>query len=422
MDFPWVVLVLIATFALLFSAVALVLSRKLPRSSSAPSNACLDELLRSIESLNEAIDDIDRRFIAADARSVERARSIDASFARLEGNMTEMRKELVASLEKGRLENERQLEAMRMTVDEKLSKTLNDSLNASFESVSKQLESVYKGLGDMQSVAAGVGDLKRVLSNVKTRGILGEVQLGAILGDILTRDQYEENVITKPGSLDRVEFAVKIPKADGAYALLPIDSKFPATVYEQLRDAIESGDKLATDAARKTLESRIKNEAADIQSKYLSVPDTTNFAIMFLPFEGLYAEVVDRPGLIEELQRSYHVNIAGPSTMAAILNSLQMSYQTLALQKHAGEIQNVLAAVKSEFPKYQEALRTAKKQIERAGKTVDTIITTRTNVIERKLDSVTALEDSQEVERLLGMGVDPSLGEATIDPSDTKSE
>lgn len=390
--------------AALLSLLALVFSYKASCVSASSSDAQLDAFARDIASAATTLEDVDKRLIAAIAQGEERARGVSASLIRVENNMTETRKELMSGLEKGRLENERQLDAMRATVDEKLSKTLNDSLAASFESVSKQLESVYKGLGDMQSVAAGVGDLKRVLANVKTRGILGEVQLGAILGDILTRDQYEENVITKPDASERVEFAVKIPRADGACSLLPIDSKFPATAYEQLRDAIESGDKDATESARKTLELRVKQAAGDIQSKYLSVPDTTNFAIMFLPFEGLYAEVVDRPGLIEDLQRSYHVNVAGPSTMAAILNSLQMSYQTLALQKHAGEIQNVLAAVKSEFPKYQEALQTAKKQIERAGKTVDTIITTRTNVIERKLDSVTALDGSQDIELLLGIG------------------
>lgn len=205
----------------------------------------------------------------------------------------------------------------------------------------------------MQSIATGVGDLKRVLGNVKARGILGEVQLGAILADILTPDQYLENVATKPGASERVEFAVKLPVDEGDPVLLPIDSKFPGDAYEHLLDAQESGDADAVAAARKTLDTMVKREAKDICEKYLSVPATTNFGIMFVPFEGLYAEVVSRPGLIETLGRDYHVNVAGPSTMAAILNSLQMSYQTFKLQKRTDDVLRVLSAVKAELPRYQ---------------------------------------------------------------------
>lgn len=315
----------------------------------------------------------------------------------------EVRATVERQLEAIRQDNTIQLDRMRQTVDEKLSRTLNDRLSTSFREVSKQLEAVYTGLGDMRSIAAGVGDLKRVLSNVKTRGILGEVQLGAILADILTPEQYAQNVATKPGSADRVEFAVKLPQEGAEPIWLPIDSKFPGDAYEHLRDAVEAGDAAAVESARRVLEQRIKVEAKDISSKYLSVPATTNFAILFLPFEGLYAEVVDRPGLIETLQRDYQVSVAGPSTMAVILNSLQMSYQTFAFQKRADEIQRVLAAVKAEFPKYQAELRRALKQIETAGKTVDGIINTRTNVIERKLRSVTAMEDQDEAATLLGI-------------------
>lgn len=305
-----------------------------------------------------------------------------------------------------RSDNTVQLEKMRNTVDEKLTQTLNDRLSASFKTVSDQLESVYKGLGDMQQVASGVGDLKRVLSNVKTRGILGEVQLGAILSDILTPDQYETNVATKPGSSERVEFAVKIPMTEGGFAYLPIDSKFPGDAYEHLLTAIESGDASAVETERKHLDSQIKSEAKDISTKYISVPDTTNFGIMFLPFEGLYAEVVNRPGLIETLARDYHVNVAGPSTMAAILNSLQMSYQTLNLQKRTNEVLLVLQAVKAELPKYQDALRKAQRQIRTAGDTVDNLINTRTNQMERKLKSIEAMDDADEAARLLGTGDD----------------
>ena len=315
----------------------------------------------------------------------------------------EVRATVERQLEAIRQDNAIQLDRMRQTVDEKLSRTLNDRLSTSFREVSKQLEAVYTGLGDMRSIAAGVGDLKRVLSNVKTRGILGEVQLGAILADILTPEQYAQNVATKPGSADRVEFAVKLPQEGAEPIWLPIDSKFPGDAYEHLRDAVEAGDAAAVESARRVLEQRIKVEAKDISSKYLSVPATTNFAILFLPFEGLYAEVVDRPGLIETLQRDYQVRVAGPSPMAVILNSLQMSYQTFAFQKRADEIQRVLAAVKAEFPKYQAELRRALKQIETAGKTVDGIINTRTNVIERKLRSVTAMEDQDEAATLLGI-------------------
>ncbi len=336
-----------------------------------------------------------------DTRFAEFSKQIQGFQEQINNNLAEVRKTVEEQLKNIREDNGRQLDKVRETVDEKLSKTLNENLSRSFNQVRQQLEAVYKGLGEMQNVAKDVGGLKRVLSNVKTRGVLGEVQLGAILSDILTRDKYEENVATKPGSLDRVEFAVKIPVEDGDYIYLPIDAKFPGDTYDQLRVATESGDKAAIDAARKALEVRIKSEAKDICEKYISVPHTTNFAIMFLPFEGLYAEVVDRPGLLECLQRDYRVNVAGPSTMAALLNSLQMSYQTLALQKRADEIAQILSAVKAEFPKYQKELDKALKQIQRAGNTVEGIINTRTKVIDRKLRGVANIDYSQ-AERVLG--------------------
>lgn len=344
---------------------------------------------------------IDQVSSKADEARREIAQNLEQNRGAVEQRLDKVRETVDVQLSAIRRDNELKLEAIRATVDEKLATTLNDRLGASFKQVSSQLEAVYRGLGDMQNIASGVGDLKRVLSNVKTRGILGEVQLGAILRDILTADQYAENVATKPGSAERVEFAVKLPVEGGDPIWLPIDSKFPGDTYEHLRDAIEAGDAEGVAAARRALEQVIKAEAKDISSKYLSVPETTNFAIMFLPFEGLYAEVVDRPGLIECLQRDYQVNIAGPSTMAVILNSLQMSYQTFAFQRRADEIQRVLSAVKAEFPKYQAELRRALRQIETAGKTVDSIINTRTNVIERKLKSVTAMEDDALAAELL---------------------
>mgnify|MGYP000276044624 CR=1 FL=1 len=333
----------------------------------------------------------------------ETAQQLGANREGIEHRLDKVRETVDAQLGAIRKDNNVQLDQMRATVDEKLSRTLNDRLSASFKQVSDQLEAVYKGLGDMQSIATGVGDLKRVLGNVKARGILGEVQLGAILADILTPDQYLENVATKPGASERVEFAVKLPVDEGDPVLLPIDSKFPGDAYEHLLDAQESGDAEAVAAARKTLDTMVKREAKDICEKYLSVPATTNFGILFVPFEGLYAEVVSRPGLIETLGRDYHVNVAGPSTMAAILNSLQMSYQTFKLQKRTDDVLRVLSAVKAELPRYQKALRRAQQQIETAGKTVEGIITTRTNVMERKLKDIDALEDAEEADEILGL-------------------
>ena len=297
-------------------------------------------------------------------------------------------------------DNSRQLEKMRQTVDEKLQKTLEDRISQSFKLVSERLEQVYKGLGEMQNLAAGVGDLKKVLSNVKTRGILGEVQLGAILEQILSPDQYETDVKTRPGSTERVEFAVKLPgDDDGGPVWLPIDAKFPGDAYARLNDAYETGDKALIDAAYKNLEKVIKSEAKDIKTKYVEPPYTTDFAIMFLPFEGLYAEVV-RHGLIEVLQKEYKVNIAGPTTMAALLNSLQMGFRTLAIQKHSSEVWEVLGAVKTEFNNFGNVLEKARNRIKQADDELEKLIGTRTNAIIRKLRSVEAI-DSSEAESVL---------------------
>ena len=381
-------------------SVQSVLSQVLTTTQATLNQAASTSIIEQqhFDSQVRAIDQVSSK---ADEARREIAQNLEQNRGAVEQRLDKVRETVDVQLIAIRRDNELKLEAIRATVDEKLATTLNDRLGASFKQVSSQLEAVYRGLGDMQNIASGVGDLKRVLSNVKTRGILGEVQLGAILRDILTADQYAENVATKPGSAERVEFAVKLPVEGGDPIWLPIDSKFPGDTYEHLRDAIEAGDAEGVAAARRALEQVIKAEAKDISSKYLSVPETTNFAIMFLPFEGLYAEVVDRPGLIECLQRDYQVKIAGPSTMAVILNSLQMSYQTFAFQRRADEIQRVLSAVKAEFPKYQAELRRALRQIETAGKTVDGIINTRTNVIERKLKSVTAMEDDALAAELL---------------------
>ena len=305
-------------------------------------------------------------------------------------------------------DNNRQLSEMRQTVDEKLQKTLEDRISQSFQLVSQRLEQVYKGLGEMQTLAAGVGDLKKVLSNVKTRGILGEVQLSAILEQILSTDQYEENVRTKSTGSERVEFAVKLPGDDEGVVWLPIDAKFPADAYSTLVDAYDTGDSAAVEAAARNLERVIKSEARDIHEKYVEPPYTTDFAIMFLPFEGLYAEVVRR-GLLEVLQRDYKISIAGPTTMAALLNSLQMGFRTLAIQKHSSQVWDVLGAVKTEFDKFGTVLEATQTRINQANAELDKLIGTRTRSIQRKLRGVTAM-DQRQARQLLELDEMPGSG------------
>ena len=309
-------------------------------------------------------------------------------------NLESIRRAMVTQLSGIREENNRQLEQMRQTVDEKLQTTLNDRITQSFQLVNERLEQVYAGLGEMKTLASGVGDLKKVLSNVKTRGILGEVQLGAILEQILAPEQYAANVKTRPGTTHFVEYAVKLPGTDEDTVWLPIDAKFPVDAYSQLLDAYESGDPDAVKAAGNLLEQRIKAFAKDIRDKYVAPPYTTDFGIMFLPIEGLYAEVVRR-GLIETLQNDYHVNIAGPTTMAALLNSLQMGFKTLAIQKRSGEVWKLLGAVKTEFDKFGTVVEAAQKRLEQAGNELDKLVTTRTRMIQRKLAQVTSLPDAE---------------------------
>ncbi len=286
-------------------------------------------------------------------------------------------------------DNNRKLDEMRKTVDEKLQKTLEDKMTQSFQLVNERLEQVYKGLGEMRNLAVGVGDLKKVLSNVKSRGILGEIQLGSILKEILAPEQYEENVVTKQRSTERVEFAVKLPASDEGFIYLPIDSKFPGDTYASLQDAYESGSKEAVDAAAKLLLTTLKKEAKDIRDKYIDPPSTTEFAIMFLPTEGLYAEAVNR-GMVEVLQREYKVNIAGPSTMAALLNSLQMGFKTLAVQKRSAEVWKILGSVKTEFEKFNDILTLTQQRLDQANSELDKLIGVRTRQICRKLSSVEA--------------------------------
>ena len=304
-----------------------------------------------------------------------------------EQKLENIRQSVEKRLEYLQSDNNRRLEEMRSTVDEKLQKTLEEKMNQSFSLVNERLEQVYKGLGEMQNLAVGVGDLKKVLSNVKTRGIVGEIQLGAILSEILSPEQYDENIATKKGSKNVVEYAIKLPAEEDGFIYLPIDSKFPGDTYAALRDAVDEGDKAKIDAAAKTLLTTIKNEAKDIRDKYIDPPNTTEFAIMFLPFEGLYSEVVNR-GMVEQLQRDYKVNIAGPSTMAALLNSLQMGFKTLAVQKRSAEVLEVLGRVKQEFDKFNDVLVATQQRLDQANKELDKLVGVRTRQIQRKLKNI----------------------------------
>lgn len=326
-------------------------------------------------SQNDKITQLEERFKTF---SLENEQKLDIIRSTVEKRLTYMQED-----------NNRKLDEMRKTVDDKLQKTLEDKMNQSFALVNERLEQVYKGLGEMRTLAVGVGDLKKVLSNVKTRGILGEIQLGSILREILAPEQYEENVATKHRSTERVEFAVKLPAEDDGFIYLPIDSKFPGDTYAALQEAYESGSKELIDTAAKALLTTLKKEAKDIRDKYIDPPYTTEFAVMFLPTEGLYAEAVNR-GMVEILQREYKVNIAGPSTMAALLNSLQMGFKTLAVQKRSAEVWKILGSVKNEFEKFNDALVATQQRLDQANSELDKLVGVRTRQICRKLSSVQA--------------------------------
>ena len=313
--------------------------------------------------------------------------------------MEQIRRSVERQLADIREDNGKKLDEMRSIVDEKLQKTLEDKLSRSFALVSERLEQVYKGLGEMQTLASGVGDLSKVLSNVKPRGILGEIQLGAILGEMMAPEQYEVNAKVKQATNERVEFAIKLPADDGT-VLLPIDSKFPADAYTNLMDAFEQGNADAVKAAQAVLMGRIKEFAADIAKKYINPPYTTEFAVMFLPTEGLYAEVL-RLNLMEPIQREYRVSIAGPSTMAALLNSLQMGFKSVAIQKRSGEVWKVLGAVKTEFAAFEKTLAKTRDRLRLADEELGRLIGARTHKINRSLERVTALPADDEVSQLV---------------------
>jgi DNA recombination protein RmuC len=330
-------------------------------------------------------------------------RSIDDNLARVHGTLDQ-------KLERLQQDNAAKLEQMRQTVDEKLQSTLEKRLSESFRQVSERLELVHKGLGEMQTLAAGVGDLKRVLSNVKTRGVFGETQLAALLEQVMAPEQYEKNVATRPGSRDRVEFAIKFPGHHDGPVLLPIDAKFPIEDYQRLQAAQEAGDKAALEMAEKALEARVKLEAKTIAEKYVEPPHTTDFALLYLPFEGLFGEVLRRPGLFEQIQRQFRVTICGPTNLLAYLNSLQMGFRTLAIQQRSSEVWKVLGTVKSEFGKFAEVLANTKRQLQTVANTIDQA-EVRTRQIERKLKDVEVLPGADAEQENLALEEDRPVGD-----------
>ena len=364
------------------------------RQTAAASSARLESIDRAGAARQKAANDA---LIAQLTMMETRLKNLeDSNAARLDG----VRGALVQGLNTIRADNNQKLDEIRGTVEEKLQDTLQKRINESFRTVSNQLEQVYKGLGEMQNLAADVGSLKQVLSGVKTRGILGEVQLGAILEQILAPGQYAENVATVPGSANRVEFAIKMPGQNGNI-WLPIDAKFPGDTYAHLQAALERGDAAAAAAMRKALQTVLRQEAKDIHDKYIEVPYTTSFGILFLPFEGLYAEVVSS-GITEALQRDYQITVAGPSTMAALLNALQMGFRTLAIQKRSGEVWTILGAVKTEFEKFGAGLQQMQRHLNQTGSDLEELIGPRSRAITRKLESVQQLDPDTAAD-LLGI-------------------
>ena len=353
--------------------------------------ATLDRMEKSIR------DEFQRNRNESSERAKSNREEQAASMKSFEEKFSSGVKDLQLTIEKNlrniREDNDKQLGEMRKTVDEKLQTTLEKRLGESFKQVSERLELVHKGLGEMQTIASGVGDLKKVLSNVKTRGMLGEYQLGNILEEILTVDQYSKNVATKKGSQANVEYAIKMPGMSATEEVwLPVDSKFPIESYEVLQAAYDQGNMEAIEAAQKVLIRSVEGFAKDISEKYIDPPHTTNFGIMFLPVEGLYAEVLRHPGLFETLRRKYEITVTGPTTLSALLNSLQMGFRTLAVQKRSSEVWSVLGAVKSEFSKFSDQLGKVQKQLNTASGSLDTLRNTRTNQIERRLRSVETLD------------------------------
>ena len=336
--------------------------------------------------VNSQLESLERRFYE-NVRDLRSEQNTLARAARMESQAASDRlgEQLDKKLEKLTESTAANLEQIRLTVDEKLQSTLERRLGESFQQVSLRLEQVHRGLGEMQTLAGGVGDLKRILSHVKNRGIWGEMQLGVLLRDLLAPEQFAENVAVKQGSAERVEFALKLPGSKDETVWLPIDAKFPQEDFQRLLEAREQADTAAADIALKQLERRLKSEARDIQNKYLCPPQTTDFAIMYLPIEGLFAEAVNLPGLLDELQRTYRVCVAGPTTLAALLNSLQMGFKTLAIEKRTGEVWRTIAAVKQDFVTFSLLLDKTKKKLQEASGHIDAAAR-RSRVINKRLD------------------------------------
>lgn len=398
------------------------------RNKSELSDADKDEIIKSFSSnvdfISKTLTETQRANNEAVLQTIKAFQSnLDGNHESLEKRMLELIRQLdermqnISKLQEEKLEairlsnerhlralqedNNRQLDKMRETVDEKLSKTINERFEQSFKVLSGQLESVYKSLGEMQTIATDVGSLTKMLSNVKTTGVFGEIQLGAIFDQILTKEQYETNIVTGEGR-EPVEYAVKLPgQSEGDFVYMPVDSKFPYTVYSDLQSAYENNDFELVKQKKEQLKNTIRSMAKDINTKYICPPKTTDFAVMFLPVEGLYAEV-SKMGLIDELQSKYNVTIAGPTTMSALLNSLQMGFRTLAIQKKSGEVWKILGAVRTEFDKFNSIVESIRKRFEGASKDFDVLVGTRSRLIANKLRAVERLDAKESVE-LLGL-------------------
>ncbi len=377
-----------------------LLDEALARMEGTLSDASSRQASRAAETFGSLIAQNQHTASAAQQSSLQAMeRQLYASQASTADALRAQSEEMRRALRQMQADTRESLEKIRASVDEQLQTTLERRVGESFKAVSGQLEQVYKGLGEMQTLAAGVGDLKKILGNVKTRGILGEVQLSALLSEILAPEQYLENAVTVPGSSARVEFAVRMPGEEGHPVLMPVDSKFPADAYMALQDAYESADPVRVKEAGAQLESRLKSFAKDIRDKYIAPPDTTAFGVMFLPFEGLYAEAVNR-GMVEALQREYGVSIAGPSTMAALLNALQMGFRSVALSRRSQEVWRLLGAVRTEFDRFAEVLASTQKRLQLAGDDLDKLVGARTRAISRKLREVERLDPDSAREAL----------------------
>ena len=393
----------------------LVTLENIRKSNSESLNKINSTVKENTESLDKIRQEVLENFDRIRNSNTESLNKINGTVKENTENLDKIRQDILATFENIRRsntesldkinntakENTESLDKINDTVNEKLQKTLDDRISKSFETVNKRLAEVYEGLGEMKNVASGVSDLKNVLSNVKTRGIMGEIQLGAILNEILAPEQFEEQITVNPNSSEKVDFAVKLPgMEDGEYVYLPIDSKFPGDTYSNLLTAYDSGNPDELKAKRKVLELEIKRCAKSIHDKYIVPPHTTDFAIMFLPFEGLYAEVVNM-GLVEVLQKEYKINIAGPSTMAAMLNSLQMGFRTLAIQKKSGEVWKILEGAKKEFNNFEKVLNKTRERLKQADDELEKLVGTRTRAINRKLNTVATLDSSEDAEKLL---------------------